>query len=321
MTKTFISAILGRKDFSDLDALGRGLAAVAAKVPEQPAAADVARMLVSAIEDSWLPDQLRALSQGLAALPATLTDPQKVAVTKRFQSAIEVMGNYYSFELLSLGQSLALLPEALTKAQASAVTKTFVSVIDRESYDYFDQLPAFGQVLAALPTMLTELQASAVTKQFVSAIQDPRASSAGKPAALGQSLAAVAAKVPTEGAEEVAKAIVSAMQDTRDSARGLAFSQGLTAVAPAIGDDRQTAVLLFRTLKNPFIPRDPITDAFRKRFPDAPRKEQGFWALIEWAEKEGFCGLDLEAPLPQPPKIVASPTPSALPMVNEIKGN
>jgi hypothetical protein len=100
------------------------------------------------------------------------------------------------------------------------------------------------------------------------------------------------------------ESLIAAIQGTEDSYQLRSLGAGLAAVAQLMPETEKTASLLFELLKNPLLPRDPITAAIRKRFPDAPPAEQGFWALVEWADKR-YPNIDLDAPMKEPAEIAA----------------
>jgi len=220
--------------------------------------------------------------------------------------------------LYVLGEGFAALAGKMHESQAAEVIQNLLVEL-QSMKDYF-QSKALTGAMVAVAGQVPEVDARDVTKVILSAIKGTQDSDLLE--ALGKCLAAVAGKMPQAQASELTKAFVSTIEATQNLSQLEAVGQGFAAVAPRIADDDQAAIILFEAMKNPLIPRDPITAAIRKRFPEAPPKEKGFWTLIEWADKEKhFQGLDLEAPLAQPSNITAGTTPPGIPMANEIKRN
>jgi hypothetical protein len=337
VAKMVVDAIRTAKDSNQLEALGQGLAAAAAKVPEGQAGA-VAEIIVDAIwttQDSdrletpgvglaaaskvpkaqagavaekFLdavriakdPTQLQALGKGLAALPLKLTEAQAAAMADEFAHDIRTTINPYQLGVLV--ESLAALPVKLPGTQAGAIAEKFVATIEASKYNFF-LLGSLGRGVAAMADKVPETQAGALAEKFLDAIRT--AEDSNQRHALSQGLVELADKVPEAQAGAVAEKFVAVIQATEDSHQLEPLGQGVVAATARISSDGQGASLFFELLKNPLIRRDTITDTIRKRFPDAPAEEKGFWALIQWADKR-FPYLDLDAPLKKPSDIAAT---------------
>lgn len=225
-------------------------------------------------------------------------------MTDKFVAAIQNTRD--AGQLQALGQGLAAVAAKVAEAQTTAMTDKFVAAI-QASRDYY-QLLVLGKGLAAVAGKVVETKTGIVIEKFLAAIQTTQDGDGTQ--AFGQGLAAVAAKVAEAQAGIVMDKFLAALQATQDHFQLQALGQGVAAVASRINDDQRAASVLFELLKNPLLPQEALTDAIRKRFPDAPSKDQGFWALIEWADKQRkenrFLDLDLASPLKQPIEIAAA---------------
>ena len=294
-----VAAIRGTGNANKLLHFSQGFVAVAGTVPEAQAGA-VTEKLVATIRGTQDDYQLHALVDGLAAVAGKVPEAQAGAVAERFVAAIQATGD--SDQLAALAQGLAALPVKLTEAQAGAVAERFVAAI--QATEGYSQLEALGEGLAAVAGKVTEAQAGPVAERFLAAFQATEDPDQLK--ALGRGLEAVAGKVSEAQAGAMVGRFLAAIQATGNPDKLEVLAQRLATVASGIAADDKAASLLFELLKNPLIPHDAITDTIRKRFPDAPPKEQGFWALVEWADKQ-FPHIDLDAPLQEPPAMAVAP--------------
>ena len=99
----------------------------------------------------------------------------------------------------------------------------------------------------------------------------------------------------------MAETLLKAVQNTTHSDQLEALGQSLAAVLGKDTNDDSYVATIFEVLKYPNSPtgelQDLLLQAIRNRFPDAPSKKQGFWAMVEWAENDKrFPKLDLASP-------------------------
>ncbi len=291
-----VQAIEKSNDYSNISFLGQGLAAVAAQLEPGPATV-LADKLVQAIEKFNDFSKLSSLGEGLAAVVAQLETGPATALADKLVQAIEKSNDYS--QRSSLNQGLVVVAAQLEPESASALAEKMVQVMEKSNDG--GKLSDLGKSLAAVAAQLEAESASSFADKLVQAIE--KTNDDKQLFSLGQGLTAVVAKLEPGPALEVAKRMKVAITSAR---RGDQIAVLMEAVAPLMGRlklDTTSAGQWIELCKYPFAPREAIADAVRRAHPDAPAKDKGFWAFIDWAKKK--FTLDLTTPLIFPPPLGA----------------
>lgn len=210
----------------------------------------------------------------------------------------------------ALGTGLAALADKLGDEQAALAVDPLLAAIKGTVHSR--QVAALGTGLAALAVKLGDEQAVRAFDHVLAAIKGTTDS--GQVAALGTGLATLASNLGDEQAARAVDPLLAAINGATDSNHLATLGDTLVALLGGLSDEKVVGRSMLDAMRVPHMGaasfRSPwkthgrLDDALRLRFEDAPPKEQGFWALIEWAEKR-FPDFDFKTP-PQRPHETAN---------------
>ncbi|MGY6277521.1 nSTAND1 domain-containing NTPase [Methylomonas sp. MgM2] len=290
--------------YEQQEAVGKGLETVAAKVPERFAQRLTDKLIDELENRAKSSVQMVVLGSALEAAAGKLPETVAESVTDRLIGELKSLK--YTEQRVAVCRGLVA---AAGKIPADGLKKTADNMIGviRESSNS-DQLSVLGNGLAGVAARVPENQVNALVNELVAGIETSQDSA--HLIAFSLALAALSGELPDFQVESVTDNLMAVLRRTSDYGESRALGLSAANVARYIADDQQAASVLFELLKNPLLPRDALTDAIRKRFPDAPSKDQGFWVLIEWADRQRkenrFPNLDLASPLKPPIETAAS---------------
>jgi hypothetical protein len=145
-------------------------------------------------------------------------------------------------------------------------------------------LLALAKALQALPAKLSDAQASQalepVLKQIGQRTDDPDAL-----LALAKALQALAGKLSEAQAVQASKAAVSSLAWAAEDHEAVEWARALVALSHRAADQngKLAAAIAYPTAAGPAT--EVLLDAIRKEHPDAPAKEAGTEAALEWLAK------------------------------------
>ena len=165
-------------------------------------------LILTAIERSTEPDDLRNLARALQAMPVKLTDQQAQAVVGPIIAAIQQQ----TADLSSLEQVWGILeglPAKLVDGQSQEDLSPFLDLIKSNGSD---EIKALAQALQAVPAKLTDAQAQAVIAPLLAAM-NPTANPFAL-LVLAQGLQAMPVKVAGTQAQASVDLIVTTIKQT-----------------------------------------------------------------------------------------------------------
>jgi hypothetical protein len=269
-------------------ALARALQALAAELTE----AQASKALDLVLKQIGHPSDVYAyepLGQALQALAAVLTEPQ---ASQALDSVLEQIGQAtYPEALRALAQALKALPVKLSEVQASQALDPVVKQIDQTTNPY--DLRALAQALQALPAELTEAPASQaldrVLKQIDHTVSNPPWTDASADRLvllqLAQALQALPAKLSEAQAVQASKVASTSLAWAGDDKEAAEWARALVTLSQAASNRDGMLVNAITYPAAGGSATEVLLDAIRAGRPDAPAKEAGTEAGLEWLAK------------------------------------
>ncbi len=252
--------------------LAEALQALAAKLPE----AQASHALNTVLDRTTDPDALRELTQAQAA---KLTEAQ---ASHALNTVLKQIGQTTDPSALSdLAEAIQALGPKLTEAQGSQALGNVLKQISQTT-DPSALLP-LAEAIQALPAKLTEPQASEALDPVLKQLgQTTDSESLGM---LALALQALAAKLTEAQAEQASKAAAASLAWAANDNEAAGWARALVALAhPAVDRDR----VLVAAIAYPIAAgsaTEILLDTIRAAHPDAPTKEAGTEAALEWLAK------------------------------------
>jgi DNA-binding FrmR family transcriptional regulator len=289
-----LQAMQKTTDSRRIEAFGGGLAAVASKLDAAPAQV-LADQLLQAMQKTTESDRITAISRCLEAVASKLdVAPAQVLADQLLQA---MQKTTESDRLKAISRCLEAVASKLDAAPAQVLADQLLQAMQKTTES--DRITAISRCLAAVASKLDAAPAQVLADQLLQALQK----STGTPqaGAYGKCLKSLAVRLADAGEisllERIAKQIrASRMGDVVQTYVG-ALVAGLTKFDLDAGHAKQWIELC----KYPFPElRDAVTDAVRRANKDAPPKDRGFWAFMDWAIKK-YPGLDVTSRIAYPP--------------------
>ncbi len=293
---------IGEKtDREALTAQAEELQALAPKLSDAQVS-QVLELLLKQPPDAYAPGKL---APALQALVPKLSEAQ---VSQALELLLKQIGQTtFPDALRTLAQALQALPVRLTEAQASQALDTVLTKIGQTTpnegkYD----LQALAQALQALTTKVSEAQASRALEPLLEQIG--RTTDFMMLEGLAEVLQALAAKLTDAQAVQASNAAVSSLAWAANDEEAAEWARALVALTNSASDrdKRLVAAIAYPTAAGSAT--DVLFDAIRTGHPEAPAKEKGTEAGLEWLAKKfpevlhpPVCPQPLQAGLECPP--------------------
>ena len=220
-----------------------------------------------------------ALAKALQALPAKLTEAQ---ASQALDPVLKQIGQTTDPDALrALAAALQALAPKLTEAQASQALDPVLKQIGQTTDPY--ALQALAEALQALAAKLTEAQASQALDPVLKQIGQTTDPSALR--ALAQALRALAPKLSDAQARKLQRPLRRRWRGPPTMTKRPNGREALVALShPAANRDG----MLVNAIAYPAAAgsaTEVLLDAIRAGHPDAPAKEKGTEAALEWLAK------------------------------------
>jgi TIR domain len=289
---------------TDLDApwlLAQALEAVPVK-PTEAQASQALNPLLKQIGQATNPDTLQWLIQVLKALATNLTETQ---TSQALNPVLKQMSETSNPDALrALAGALPDLAPNLTEAQVSRTIDLLLTQMGRTT-DVF-ALQALARALEVLAAKLNEAQAAQTIDPLIKQIGQTTESDALQ--ALLRALQALAPKLSEAQAVQASKAAATSLAWSANDDEAVEWARALAALSHrAAGQDGMlAAAIAYPTTAGPAT--EILLDAIRAGHPDAPAKEAGTEAALEWLAKKypdvlrpPLCPQPLQSGLKCPP--------------------
>jgi hypothetical protein len=224
------------------DALGQGLAAIAAKIPAS-GLEPLTSALIDAIKepgqfsiiglgqpgDNF--DRFRIIGQDLAAIIKMIPDVKAEAMAPPLLSTIKKPLDYWQFYALGLG--LKEVTAKMTQAQADIFAyQLFTAMKDAKGSSQFS---ALGEGVAGIAKKMSASQAYTLADQFITTIMDQeKVQNYVRFDALRKGLAGLAAKVSEEQASALTGHLIDAIRASKYPMQTMALESGVAKAAANI---------------------------------------------------------------------------------------
>ncbi|VFU10515.1 protein of unknown function [Methylocella tundrae] len=230
---------------------------------------------------------LLALMEAIKALPLTLSEAQ---AQQALDDALGLLlgridGPYYRSERKNAVEAIEALATKLTDSQAQrAIDRSLDPLLEKISENADsddDQVQALAQAIEALAAKLTEKQAQRIFDVILKRIG--RTDDSATLQAIADAIRALAAKLTDVPAQQAFLMTRSSLAWAATSDEAVAWARAIAVSLRVIDNDRMRTVAA--TIVYPFAAgpaTDILLDAIRVRCPEAPPKETGTEAGLEW---------------------------------------
>jgi ribosomal protein S7 len=224
------------------------------------------------------PIMLQMLAKALQALPVSLSEVQVNQALDHVLTQIKETTD--SGELLMLAPALPALVTKLSQTQASTALDPVLTLIDQTTNPH--ALQSLAEALHALPVSLSEAQASKALDTVLTQVGQTTDSSELQ--TLAEALQALAPKLTTDQARKTTSAAASSLAWGASDAEAKNWGRALVKLS----DRSKNREMLVTAIAYPAAAgsaTEVLLDAIREGHSDAPAKEKGTTAALEWLAK------------------------------------